>query len=191
MQRTRWIALPLMAALLLACNDDTGGAADTEAMCEGYGEDPDPCCCFPEPGVAACDEEQLCPTMEADCGEGTLGMGLCTLDPASDAAVMCALTALGDPSSQGSLDWTIRESNGTKVSSATLHLGGSRAALQVAVSDDLNQTDQAFAGALPSDFDASECAAFDTPGARFECMLNVTELQESLTCHDQTTQEPL
>lgn len=176
----------MLLAALVACNDGGGGAADTEAMCEGYGEDPDPCCCYPEPGVAACDEIELCPSIEADCEDGTLGSGTCVLDQASDGAVMCALMALGNPASQGSLHWTIRESNGTKVSDGTIHLGGARATMEVATLEDLNQTLQAYAGTLPSDFDAQACSAFDTPGARFECMLNATALQDALTCHDVT-----
>ncbi len=184
MRGTQWLALALLAALAPGCNDDSS-AGDTDGpACEGYGEDPDPCCCFPEPGVVACDQTQLCPTIEADCGSGMLGMGMCTLDQASDAAVMCALTALGDSGSDGSLVWLVQESNGVIQSSGTLHIGGSRAALEATILEDLNTTQQAFAGALPSDFDAQACAALDTAGARFECMLNATALEDGLTCHD-------
>lgn len=178
----------LLLSLLVACNAGDG-AAVTEGMCEGHGEDPDPCCCYPEPDVTACDQTQLCPTIEADCGDGTLGSGACVLDQASEGAVMCALTALGDPSSEGSIAWSIRESGGIKTSSATLHIGGTRAALEVSVFEDLNRTQQAYAGTLPSDFDADACTAFETPGQRFECMLNATALEESLTCYDVTTFE--
>lgn len=177
-----WI---MLLAALVACSEGGGGAADTEAMCEGYGEDSDPCCCYPEPGVAACDELQLCPDIEADCEDGTLGAGTCVLDQASEGAVTCALTVLGDPSAMGSLRWTIRESSGTRVSEASLHLGGARAALDVTVLEGQTQTFEAYAG-LPSDVDAQACGAFDTPGARFECMLNATALTDALTCHDVT-----
>jgi len=131
MRRTQLSALALLAAAWLGCNEGSAGEADTEAMCGGYGEDPDPCCCFPEPGVAACDQLQLCPTIEADCEEGTLGAGTCVLDTASDGALTCALTALADSGSMGSIAWTIQEQDGEKASAATLHLGGSRAALEV------------------------------------------------------------
>lgn len=183
MQRRLWIVL---LTALVGCNDGGGGTADTEAMCEGYGEDPDPCCCYPEPGVAACDEVQLCPTIEADCEDGTLGSGTCTLDQASDGAVMCALNVLADPGSQGSIAWSIRESNGDKVSEGTLHLGGSRAAMEVSTQQGDDTTLAAYAGSVPSDFDADACTAFNTAGERFECMLNATALQDSLTCHDVT-----
>ncbi|MBV1861609.1 MAG: hypothetical protein KUG77_24535, partial [Nannocystaceae bacterium] len=150
----------------------------------GYGEAPDPCCCFPEPGAVACDQTQLCPSIEADCGSGTLGTGMCALDQASDAAVMCALTALADPSSNGSFAWSIEQSGGLIESSGTLHIGGSRAALEATTHDDQGTTQQAYAGTIPSDFDPEQCASFDTPGTRFECMLNATALQDGLTCHD-------
>lgn len=187
MQRRPWFVL---LAALLACNDGGEGTADTEAMCGGYGEDPSPCCCFPEPGVAACDETQLCPTIDADCEEGMLGSGTCVLDQASDGAVMCALTALADPATEGSIAWTIRESSGSVISEGTLHIGGARAAMEVSTQQDAQSPAlQVYAGALPSDFDADTCRAFDTPGARFECMLNVTALQDSITCHDVTMLE--
>ncbi len=176
--------LALLTALAPGCNDDSSPADTDGPGCEGHGEDPDPCCCFPEPGVVACDQTQLCPSIEADCGSGVLGTGTCTLDQASDAAVMCALTALGDPSSIGSLAWSVLQSDGTIQSSGTLHIGGSRAALEATIQEDQDTTQQAYAGPLPADFDAQACAALTTPGARFECMLNATDLQERLTCHD-------
>jgi len=183
----QWSVLALLAAL--GCNEGQSGAADTEAMCEGYGEDPDPCCCYPEPAMPACDQLQLCPTIEADCEDGMLGDGACTLDQASDGAVTCALTALGDPASRGSISWTTSELSGSRVSTATLHLGGSRAAMNVTTVEDGDERFQAFAGDVPDDFDAAVCTVFDTPGARFECMLNATALQSSLTCHDVTLPE--
>ncbi len=184
MQRRLWIVL---LTALVGCNDGGGGMADTEAMCEGYGEDPNPCCCYPEPGVVACDEVQLCPTIEADCEDGTLGDGTCVLDQASDGAVMCALNVLADAGSEGSIAWTIRESGGSKVSEGTLHLGGSRAAMDVSTQEAGDTTLQAYAGSLPDDFDAQACTAFNEAGQRFECMLNATALADSLTCHDVTT----
>ena len=45
------------------------------------------------------------------------------------------------------------------------------------------------AARLPEDFDAQMCSAFETPGARFECMLNATALRDALTCHDVTTDD--
>ncbi len=171
----------LLLTLLVACNDGDDGSQ--QAVCEGYGADPDPCCCYPEPDVLACDELQLCSSIEADCEDGTLGSGACVLDQASDGAVTCALTALAD-GSEGSIAWSIRESGGARQSSATLHLGGPRAVLQVSTEQDGETTVQVYAGSIPSDFDVDECRGFDTPGARFECMLNATALQDSLTCHD-------
>lgn len=183
MQHRLWIVL---LTALVACGDGGNEAADTEAMCGGYGEDPDPCCCFPEPGVAACDQVQLCPTIEADCGEGTLGEGMCALDQASDGAVMCALNVLSDASAQGSIAWTIRESGGSRLSEGTLHLGGARVAMDVSTQEAGQTTQQAYAGSLPPDFDAQACTAFNEPGQRFECMLNATALDDSLTCQDVT-----
>ncbi len=183
----RCSALALLAVLTLGCEDTNEGSADTDANCGGHGEDPDPCCCFPEPGASVCDETQLCPTIEADCGDGTLGTGMCTLDQASDGAVTCALTALGDMSGTGAIAWSIRESAGQKTSSGTLHIGGSRAALESQISEDGSESSQAYVGALPSDFDAEACAALNTAGARFECMLNATALQDSLGCYDESS----
>lgn len=184
MQRRLWFVL---LTALVGCNDGGGGAADTEAMCEGYGEDPDPCCCYPEPGVAACDEVQLCPTIDADCEDGTLGEGTCSLDQASDGAVMCALNVLGDPSAQGSIAWTVRELDGSTVREGTLHVGGARATMEVSIQEGGDTTLQAYAGSVPSDFDAEACSAFNEAGQRFECMLNATALDDGLTCHDVTT----
>ncbi len=184
MRGTRWLALALLAVLAPGCTDDSSAGETDGPACAGHGEDPEPCCCFPEPGVVACDQIQLCPSIEADCGAGTLGMGICTLDQASDAAVMCALTALGDASATGSLTWSVQQSGGLLQSSGTLHIGGSRAALEATIEDDQETTLQAYAGTIPADFDAQACASLDTAGARFECMLNATALQESLTCHD-------
>lgn len=184
MRGTQWLALTLLAALAPGCNDD-GSAGETDGpACEGHGEDPDPCCCFPEPGVVACDQVQLCPTIEADCGSGMLGTGMCTLDQAADAAVMCALTALGDSGSNGSFAWSVEQADGLIQSSGTMHLGGSRAALEATIQDDQDTTQQSLAGTIPADFDAEVCASLVTAGARFECMLNATGLVDSLTCHD-------
>ena len=188
MRSIGWSALALLALLSSACNDDEP-SGDTDGDCVAYGEDPDPCCCFPEPGVVACNEQQLCPTIEADCDQGTLGMGTCTLDQASDAAVTCALTALADPSAQGSLAWTIRELNGAKRSEGTLHLGGARAALEASIDQGMGVTEQSYVGTVPADFDPDECGAHTTAGARFECMLNATALEDGLTCQDATVVE--
>ncbi len=188
MPKARWSALALLAVLAIGCGGSSSEAGETDAMCGGHGEDPEPCCCFPAPGAAVCDQVQLCPTIEADCEDGTLGAGTCTLDLASDGAVTCALTALGDPSATGSITWTIRESGGARTSAGTLHIGGARAALASVISQGGSDTAQAYVGALPSDFDADACADFDTAGGRFECMLNATALQDSLSCYDQSVQ---
>lgn len=184
MRGTQWLALALLSALASGCNDDSSSGETDSPACEGHGEDPDPCCCFPEPGVVACDQTQLCPSIEADCGAGMLGSGMCTLDQASDAAVMCALTALGDSTANGSFTWSVQQSDGLIQSSGTMHIGGSRAALEATIQDDQDMTQQAFAGTLPADFDAELCAGLGTAGARFECMLNATALEDDLTCHD-------
>jgi hypothetical protein len=185
MRGTLWSAVALSALLASGCNDDEP-SGDTDGGCVGYGEDPDPCCCFPEPGVVACNEQQLCPTITADCGDGTLGMGACTLDQASDAAVTCALTALGDPASSGSLLWTIRELGGAKRSDGSLHLGGTRAALETTIDEGMGVTEQSHVGSVPAGFDPETCAMWPTAGERFECMLNATALEGGLTCHDAT-----
>ncbi len=187
MRGTPWLPLALLVALAPGCNDDGASAETDDPACGGYGEDPDPCCCFPEPGVVACDQTQLCPSIEADCGSGTLDTGMCSLDQASDAAVMCALAALGNAGSIGTLTWSVRESDALLRSSGTMHLGGTRAALQATIERDQDTTQQSFVGTLPSDFDPQLCASLDTPGARFACMLNATALKDGLTCHDVTS----
>ncbi|MEM6296693.1 MAG: hypothetical protein AAGA54_35830 [Myxococcota bacterium] len=184
----RAFALLVAGLLCGACNDDGGSApADTDGSgCGLPGDDPGPCCCFPEPGENVCSTEALCPSISADCGTGMLGTGDCTLDPASDAAVMCALTALGAESAQGSVSWAISEAGGLIQSTGILHLGGDQTALEATIEDDSETQRLAVVGGLPDDFDAAGCATLETAGQRFECMLNVTALDQRSTCQDDT-----
>ncbi len=184
MRGTQWLAVALLAVLAPGCNDDSAPGETDGPACEGHGEDPDPCCCFPEPGMVACAQTQLCPSIQADCGSDMLGMGLCTLDQASDAAVMCALTALADSGSNGSLTWSVQQADGLIQSSGTFHIGGSRAALEATIEDDQDTTVQAYVGTIPADFDPEACASLATAGERFECMLNATALSDGPTCYD-------
>ncbi len=184
----RAFALLVAGLLCGSCNDDGGSApADTDGSgCGLPGDEPEPCCCFPEPGENVCSAEALCPSIAADCGTGMLGTGSCTLDAASDAAVMCALTALEDAAAQGSVSWTISEAGGLTLSSGILHLGGDQAALEATIEDDAETQRLSVVGGLPEDFDAAGCATLETAGQRFECMLNVTALARRSTCQDDT-----